>query len=116
VSHRAHGIEQTRVFNAAKIVVNTHHEQDVRGVNLRTFEAAGCGAFQLVEWREDLARFFEPGREIVAFREIDELRDLARYYLAHDTERAAIAQRAQRRAHAEHTYGHRLREILECVA
>ena len=116
IPHRAYGLEQTRVFNAARIVVNSHHEQDVRGVNLRTFEAAGCGAFQLVEWRADLESLFEPGREIVVFREIGELRELARYYLAHDGKRTAIAERAQRRAHGEHTYGHRLPEILRCAA
>lgn len=116
VRRRTFGIEQTRVFNAARIVLNTHHEQDIHGVNLRTFEAAGCGAFQTVEWREDLARFFDIGREIVTFRSVEELRDKVRYYLAHSDERQAIGRRAQRRAHAEHTYTRRVERILQCAA
>ncbi|MBI4240107.1 MAG: glycosyltransferase [Candidatus Rokubacteria bacterium] len=112
VRHKAFGLEQTRVFNAARIVLNTHHPQDIHGVNLRTFEAAGCGAFQLVDWKPDLPRFFEPEQEMVTFRTLAELRDLARYFLDHPEERKRIAERAQKRAHAEHTYRQRMLAIL----
>jgi spore maturation protein CgeB len=112
IRHKAFGLEQTRVFNAARIILNTHHPQDIHGLNLRTFEAAGCGAFQLVDWKADLERFFEPDREIVAFRSLLELRERARYYLAHSEERRRIAERAQKRAHVEHTYRQRMLAIL----
>lgn len=115
VRHQTFGIEQTRVFNAALIVLNTHHPQDVHGINLRTFEAAGCAAFQLADWKADLPRFFEPDQEVVTFRTLEELRDKARYYLAHPRERREIADRAQKRAHAEHTYRHRMAAILADV-
>jgi spore maturation protein CgeB len=112
VRHQTFGVEQTRVFNAALIVLNTHHPQDIHGVNLRTFEAAGCAAFQLADWKTDLSRFFEPDQEVVTFRTLEELRDKVRYYLAHPRERREIAERAQKRAHAEHTYRHRMAAIL----
>jgi len=63
-----------------------------------------------------VGEFFDPGRELALFAGVDEAREKIRYYLAHDGERRAIAARGQRRAHAEHTYDHRLGPALERLA
>ncbi|MFQ5696068.1 MAG: glycosyltransferase [Terriglobia bacterium] len=107
--------EKAKAFGAAKIVLNTIHYGEIEGVNARLFEAAGCGAFQICEYREALREFFEPETEVVTFRTREELKEKVDYYLARPTERRAIAERACARAHREHTYQHRLRCLLRTV-
>jgi spore maturation protein CgeB len=112
-SHYVAEMEKSKAFGAAKIVVNTMHLGEIDGVNCRLFEAAGCGAFQIADWKPALPELFEPEREIVTFRTRDELREKVDYYLARPEERRAIADRAYARAHREHTYEIRLLRILE---
>ena len=110
--------EMIRVFAGTRVNLNVHSASHVNGldpepdyVNPRTFELASCGAFQLVDWRSPLADSFAPD-EMVTFRDIGELRALISRYLAREDDRRAIAARAQARAHAEHTYLHRVRTVL----
>jgi spore maturation protein CgeB len=107
--------EKAKAFGAAKIVLNTMHYGEIQGVNCRLFEAAGCGAFQIADWKPGLAELFEPEREIVTFRTRDELKEKVDYYLAHAEERREIADRAYRRAHREHTYEIRLRKMFDVL-
>ena len=85
-------------------------------VNPRTFEIAGCGGFQLADALIPVAEFFEPGRELELFSSLEEARDKIGYYQSHAAEREAIAERAHRRAHAEHTYDQRLGPALRRLA
>jgi spore maturation protein CgeB len=106
-------LEKAKAFNAAKIVLNVMHYGEIMGVNDRCFEAAGCGAFQIVDWKPNIAEFFEPEKEVVTFRTLGELKEKVRYYLEHEKERKEIADRAYERAHREHTYEKRLKRLLE---
>ena len=114
--------EMVKIFNASKISLNLHssarHEAiDPEGdfVNPRLFEVASCGAFQLVDERKEIRRFFEPESEIVTFSNLSDLREKIDYFLAHEEERTAIAERARTRAHNEHTYQHRMTEMLDFI-
>jgi spore maturation protein CgeB len=78
----------------------------------RNFEVPGCGGFVLTGHAENLDEYFVPGREIVCYQDEEELIRLARYYLDHEEERAAIAQAGYQRTLREHTYDHRFREIF----
>lgn len=99
-------------FHAAKIVLNTMHYAEIEGVNCRLFEAAGCGAFQIADWKPALPELFVPEREIVTFRTRRELKEKVDYYLAHPEERREIAERAYARAHRDHIYEVRLERIF----
>ncbi len=59
-----------------------------------------------------LAEHFEPEVEVATFANVDELIDKTIYYLRNPAAAAAIAERGQLRAHRDHTYEHRLKEIL----
>jgi spore maturation protein CgeB len=107
--------EKAKALNAAKIVLNTMHFGEIEGVNCRTFEVAGCGGFQICEWRPELPQFFEPDREIVTFASKKELKEKVDYYLHRPQERQEIADRGMARAHREHTYELRLRQMLSLI-
>lgn len=78
----------------------------------RTFEVPGCAGFQLTERVPHLERYFEIGGEIAVYDDLDGLIEQARYWLANEDERAAVAQAGYRRVMAEHTYDHRFAEIF----
>ena len=111
----AHG-EKARAFRGAKIVLNTLNPAEIWGTNVRTFEACGAGAFQIVDWRPGLGQLFEIGREVEVFTDLDDLHGKIGRYLPDPEARAAIAAAGQARARRDHTYRIRLGQLLESVA
>jgi len=108
--------DKALAFRASKIVLNTLYYGEIWGVNVRTFEIAGIGAFQLVDWRPGIEQLFAVGKELVCFRNIGELKEKIDYWLPRDEERMEIAAAGMRRAHAEHTYRLRLELLLDTMA
>jgi spore maturation protein CgeB len=84
-------------------------QQQIKG---RNFEVPGCGGFLLTALAEDLERYYVPGAEIVTFRTLSELIEQIRYFLDHETARAAIAEAGYHRTLQEHTYARRFAEIF----
>ena len=109
------GEEMLRIMCAAKIVVNPHGNFMLYGGNMRLFEAAGCGVFQIADDLPGVRKWFKIGQEIVTYRDPAHLRELVGYYLEHDNEREEIASAAQARAYAEHTYRHRMKHMIEML-
>lgn len=87
---------------------DTHQSGErILQVRLRDFEAPMCAAFYMVEWMDELTEFFEPDREMVFYRDADDLADRVRYFLRRPAERERIRWAGRRRALAEHTWQHR---------
>lgn len=84
--------------------LNLHGDQD--GFTMRTFEAAGVGAVQLID-RTDVGHLYEPGVELLPWTHPEELVDLCRRALADPAWADAIRAAARARTLAEHTFDHR---------
>lgn len=110
----AHG-DKVRAFRGSKIVLNTLNPSEIWGTNVRTFEACGSGAFQIVDWRPGLGQLFAIGAEVEIFTDIDDLRTKIGHYLAAPQEREAIARAGLARAQRDHTYRVRLKQLLEVI-
>jgi len=82
------------------------------GANMRVFELAAVGTPQLADAKQDIARHFTPGREIVLYHSVPELRDRARELLADRELQRSLAGAARERALREHTWAHRMEELL----
>lgn len=104
--------DKARAFLGAKIVLNNLHYGEVWGVNARTFEVAGIGAFQMVDYRPGLSQLFDDGRELVSFRGLADCKQKLDYYLHHEGERIEIARAGQARAQRDHTYTQRLALLI----
>lgn len=107
-----HGDEKVRAALSATVCLNTLHYGEVNSLNCRAFEIAACGGFQLVTNVPMLAEHFEPDVEVVTFGSVDEMIDKVDYYLRNPAAAAAIAEKGRLRAHRDHTYEHRLTELL----
>lgn len=108
----AHAEHMLKVYSSSEIALNFSF---ARYLNFRNFEVPACGPLLVTEDVPELARFFRPGEEVVAFQDVSDLRQKLDYYLAHPDQAQAIARRGRRRAHAEHTFVHRMTELLNRV-
>jgi spore maturation protein CgeB len=113
--------EYVRAYGGASVAVNLH--RDLAAVaaggratcNQRVFELAAMGVPQVVDERGDLARWFEPNRQVGAFRTPEQLR-LAVESLLHDPPGAdAMGAAARTEALTRHTHMHRMQRLLEAV-
>ena len=78
---------------------------------LRDIEAPMLGACYLTEWTEGLEHMYELGEEIETYRTAEELTSKLAELRKDFARRAAMRQRAQRRALAEHTIGKSIERI-----
>jgi len=112
---QAWGEEMYQILHASKVTLNHHGDVAPYANNMRLFEATGVGALLVTDWKVNLHEMFEPGKEVVAYRSPEECVELVQYYLEHDEEREAIARAGQDRTLREHTYYHRMQELVEIV-
>ncbi|WP_207210609.1 CgeB family protein [Nocardioides zhouii] len=97
------------VMASSAATLNLHGDQD--GFTMRTFEASGVGAVQLVD-RTDIEPLYEPGAEVLTFSSQDELLELCRRVALEGSDADGIRVAARRRTLAEHTFDHRV-AVLE---
>jgi spore maturation protein CgeB len=55
-------------------------------------------------------------KELITFRNAEELQDLIRYYLVHETQRKAIVERGYQKVISCHTYDHRVAEMFRVIS
>jgi spore maturation protein CgeB len=82
---------------------------------MRLFETTGVGSLLLTDAKVNLGELFEPGREVVAYRDADDLVASARRYLADDAARREIASAGQARTLRDHTYAVRMQELVDIL-
>ena len=110
------GRAKLAIYSGSTLSLNHHHPMnDIVGVNTRAFELAAAGACQIVDLKDELPALFKPGEEVVAYRDLDELKKHLTYYLEHPDEARAIGENARTRALKEHTLRHRIEEMLGVV-
>jgi len=108
--------DAAKIYNASEIIINHHHRQCVNASNQKTYEIAGCGGFQLVHKKSEIGQYFRSGEEMIYYESVDDIKKLIQYYLNRPSERKAIADRANKKALAEHTYYHRMSYLKKILA
>jgi spore maturation protein CgeB len=88
------------------------HKLQIKG---RVFQMGLSGTLMLCDNHPDLARYYEPGKEFVVFDDLTDCVEKAKYYLAHENERAHIAQAYHDRTRAEHLWQHRFVRLFKDI-
>ncbi len=106
--------DMARAFSATKIALNLHawFGYYPHGLNPRVWETPACGALEVCDEKLDLPSQFKHGVEIVTYRDGLELEGKLRELLDDAAARQRIAAAGLKRVKAEHTYEHRIRELL----
>lgn len=107
--------EKSRIFRAGLACLNSTHLSEGDSLNCRAFEICGAGGLQLIEDKPSVSMCFEPGKEVLTYRSLDEILD----HLSRAREDPAWAQRIRdagcKRSHDEHRYEDRLARIISVV-
>lgn len=109
---QAWGRQMYDILRASRLTLNHHGDVAPYANNMRLYEATGVGTCLLTDWKANLNDIFEPGKEVVAYRDPEECVELARRYLKDDEAREAIGRAGQSRTLREHTYSHRMQEFI----
>ncbi len=102
--------EAAEVYCQSKVVFNISIKDDI---NMRVFEALATGSFLLTNDIPTLHELFTDGVHLVTYKTLDEAVEKARYYIAHDEEREAIAKAGMAEVLAKHTFKHRVLQVLK---
>jgi spore maturation protein CgeB len=107
------GAEMYQALRASRITLNSHIDMAGREAgNARLFEATGVGAFLLTDFKDNLHTLFTPGREVAAWRTVEDCLAQIERYLADDAARMSISAAGQARTFAAHTFRDRVAQIL----
>ncbi len=112
---RRHAYEEmAAVYRATKIVVNVPRDDFPVDVSLRFAEAMAAGALFITCLPSELPSMgFQEGVHFVGFGERRELAGLVRAYLNDEAARRRIAEAGREKVLREHTYGSRVRTLVE---
>jgi spore maturation protein CgeB len=84
----------------------------IRHMHLREFEAPMCGAVYLTGFTPELTECFEPDREVLVYRDIEELVDKAQFHISHPEAGDKIRAAGLRRALSDHTWHKRFEQLF----
>lgn len=85
-------------------------------IKARNFEIAYFNGFQLTDYVPSIENYFDIGKEVICYKDVDEAEQLIKYYLSNTNERENIKKTSNQRAMKEHGYVNRLRVILEKIS
>jgi hypothetical protein len=84
-------------------------------VSARVFEMGASGTMMVCRRNGEVERFYEPGKEFIAYDSVEECADKAKFYLRNEAERSRIAEAYHRRTRAEHMWEHRFLQLFRDI-
>lgn len=95
--------------------LNSTSIQMATAVNQRVFDCPGAGGFLLTDNQASLADLFDVESEVAMYNTLEEARMQLQWFAERPEARKEIAARARKRILGEHTYRHRLEEIVKVL-
>ncbi|ETR64862.1 MAG: hypothetical protein OMM_15232, partial [Candidatus Magnetoglobus multicellularis str. Araruama] len=111
-----YGLDMFRLLAQSRITINRHVDAAENNANnMRLFEATGCGALLITDYKDNLDELFEIGKEVIAYHSPEECVELIKYYLNHPDEAQKIARAGQERTLRDHSYSLRMKQTSEIL-
>lgn len=88
-------------------------KKPIHKLHLRTFEIPMCGGIEIASYTNELATYFEDGKEIILYKSEEELLSKSRFYLDYRNENIClkIKESARKRAESDHTWMKRFKVL-----
>lgn len=106
------GVAMARHYHGTAINVNITNRARISGVPQKVWDVLMCGGFLLSNYQQDFEGLLTPGEDFVMYGSAEELIRLSEYYLEHPKERQEIAQNGKHKVSENHTWEHRIRNLL----
>lgn len=103
------------ILSETRICANLHYQTKSNGANLRVYEATAAGACLLTDYKKDLEKMYDFGKEIVAYNGIKDFTKKLDFLIGKDELTRKIGQNGYKRTKNEHTYVHRIKDLLKFV-
>lgn len=100
------------IYARHSVSLNIHADVVKEGTNMRTFECAAYEIPQIVEHRPGIETLFDADSEIHFYHSMDELHDLMARIDKDPGDARQRALLARRRCLTEHTYEHRIKQMM----
>ncbi len=100
------------LYNKTKIVLNIHSTDHLSSISARTFEIALSGAFQLVDFREDIKSIFQEDL-FLSFKTKKEMNKMIEDWINTPEKRWQRAEAARNAVLEKHLWRHRAQAIIE---
>lgn len=111
-----HGQAHVRAINSGKMYLSFSRTlAGFMNVKIGVFEAAACCSCILTERFDEMADYFEYGKEIVGYESVEEAVELATRYAHDEKSRSEIADNCYKRFLSEHTWQYRWTKVLADV-
>jgi spore maturation protein CgeB len=107
--------EMPLIFRQSRINLNLTIRSIQTGLSQRIWDILGCGGFLLTDYRAELPKYFEIGKELDCYESPEECLEKVRYYLTHEDIRAEIAAKGYEKVKAMHTYEIRIAHMLKLI-
>ena len=102
-------------YNPRNIITSMRSSKNAPQMKARNFEIPYYGGFTLTDYVPSLEEYFDIGKEIVCFKDIEDLEILINYYLENEGERELIRERGVKKAREKYTYLNKFRDIFEAI-
>jgi spore maturation protein CgeB len=111
------GRDMFALLSRSQLTLNHHGDVPPFANNMRLYEATGMGCLLVTDHKDNLGEIFEPGKEIISYRDAEECCDKVRYYVddRHASERARIMAAGQQRTLRDHTYKARMKHLINLI-
>ena len=96
-----------------KINLNITLRSIKSGIPLRCMDIMGAGGFLLTNYQADFLEYFTPDKDFVYYESIDDLIRKCDYYIKHEDERKAIAQKGYNKVKEFPNYKVRINDIFK---
>ncbi len=108
------GLDMYRVLNRSNITINRHISiAENYANNMRLYEATGMGALLITDRKDNLGQIFEIDKEVLAYANTDEARDLTLWAIDNPSKAKIVAEAGQLRTMSTHTYSSTIAQLDE---
>ena len=111
---QTHFTNMAGIYAASRIVFNRSLRDDI---NMRVFEGLASGSLLLTNNLPESGQseLFQEGHHFAGYGSEEEFLEKAGWYLQHESQREAIARAGRDLVLAQHTYRHRMQQLLETI-
>ena len=104
--------EMPKVFHLSRINLNITSRSIESGIPQRVWDIMAVGGFCLTNYQPELEEYFEIGRDLEVYHDLQELDEKIQYYLTHENERIQVAMSGYQKVRLHHSLRSRLADAL----